>query len=242
MIDMRQELTARGETADFFGEENFSRLQSIMYPKQIARDAFLFWEGDLADKLYYIRSGRVHLTKSTAEGKDLILSILQKGDLIGEIDGSEETLHSFGAMVVEAADIGVIHKKDLDILLYRHGDFAIQFIKWMGLTHRTTQSKFRDLLLFGKPGALASTLIRMSNTYGEKRDEGIHLKIKLTNTEMADLIGTSREGVNRILNTLKDEGTISFVKGYIVIHRLEDLRKMCHCPTFPPCPTAICRL
>ncbi|QGQ98715.1 Crp/Fnr family transcriptional regulator [Paenibacillus psychroresistens] len=242
MIDMREELEISGETADFFGEENFARLQSIMYPKQIARGAFLFWEGDLADKLYYLRSGQIHLTKSTAEGKDLILSILQKGDLIGEIDGSEETLHSFSAIAIEAADIGVIHKKDLDILLYRHGDFAIQFIKWMGLTHRTTQSKFRDLLLFGKPGALASTLIRMSNTYGEKLLDGIHLKLKLTNTEMADLIGTTREGVNRILNTLKDEGTISLVKGNIVIHRLEDLRKMCNCPTSPPCPTAICRL
>ena len=242
MIDIREKLTTYGETEDFFGAENFSRLQSIMYPKQVTRGAFLFWEGDLADKLYYIRSGQVHLTKSTAEGKDLILSILQQGDLIGEIDGSEETLHSFNAIAIESADIGVIHKKDLDILLYRHGDFAIQFIKWMGLTHRTTQSKFRDLLLFGKPGALASTLIRMSNTYGEKHEDGIHLKLKLTNTEMADLIGTSREGVNRILSTLKDEGTISLVKGNIVVHRIEDLRKMCNCPIFPPCPAAICRL
>jgi hypothetical protein len=119
---------------------------------------------------------------------------------IGEIDGSEETLHSFSVIAVEAADIGV------------------------------------------KPGALASTLIRMSNTYREKREDGIHLQLKLTNTEMADLIGTSREGVNRMLNMLKDEGTISLVKGNIVIHRLADLRKMCKCPTFPACPTAICRL
>ncbi|MEX2462349.1 MAG: Crp/Fnr family transcriptional regulator [Paenibacillaceae bacterium] len=242
MIDSCQELTTAGETADFFGEENFNRIQGIMYPKQIARGAFLFWEGDLADKLYYIRSGQIHLTKSTAEGKDLILSILQKGDLIGEIDGSEETLHSFSALAVEAVDIGVIHKKDLDILLYRHGEFAIQFIKWMGVAHRSTQSKFRDLLLFGKPGALASTLIRMSNTYGEKHGNGIHLKLKLTNSELADLIGTSREGVNRILNTLKIEGTISLEKGQIIIHRIEDLRKMCNCPTFPTCPVNICRL
>jgi CRP-like cAMP-binding protein len=242
MIDTREVFAQGGETAEFFGEENFSRLKSIMYPKQVARGAFLFWEGDLADKLYYIRSGQIHLTKSTEEGKDLILSILHMGDLIGEMDGSEETLHSFSAIAVEPADIGVIHKKDLDILLYRHGDFAIQFIKWMGLIHRTTQSKFRDLLLFGKPGALASTLIRISNTYGDKQQDGIHLNIKLTNTEMADLIGSTREGVNRILNTLKDEGTISLVKGLIVIHRMEDLRKMCNCPTFPPCPAIICRL
>jgi CRP/FNR family transcriptional regulator len=53
------------------------------------------------------------LKKSTEEGKDLILSILQKGDLIGEIDGSEETLHSFSAEVIDPVEIGVIQKQDL---------------------------------------------------------------------------------------------------------------------------------
>jgi CRP/FNR family transcriptional regulator len=171
-----------------------------------------------------------------------ILSILQKGDLIGEIDGSEETLHSFSAEVIDPVEIGVIQKQDLEILLYRFGDLAIQFIHWMGLTHRATQSKFRDLLFFGKPGALASTLIRLSNTHGEKHEEGIYLRIKLTNTEIADLIGTTREGVNRMLGAWKEDGTINIVSGHIIIRRIADLRKICNCPTFPACPNEICRL
>jgi CRP/FNR family transcriptional regulator len=103
----------------------------------------------------------------------------------------------------------------------------------MELTHRATQSKFRDLLLFGKSGALASTLIRLSNTHGEEHEEGIYLRIKLKHTEIADLIGTTREGVNRMLSAWKEEGTINIVSGHNIIRGIEDLRKISNCPTFP---------
>lgn len=224
-----------------FSVDNFSKLQSIMYSRKVIQGAYLFWEGDRTGKLYYIRSGRIHLRKSTEDGKELILSVLQKGDLIGEINGNED-MFNFSAEVMEDAEIGVIQEKDLEILLYRYGDFAVQFMKWMSLTHRTTQSKFRDLLLFGKPGALASTLIRLSNTCGVLCKEGIRLNIRMTNTELADLIGTSREGVNRMLSSMKDEGTISMANGQITIRRIEDLRLICKCPTDTPCPREICRL
>lgn len=243
MIATEQNSIALGGTAtSFFTGDNSDKLQSIMYPERVAAGTYLFWEGDESGKLYYIRSGRVKLRKTTEEGKDLILSILQKGDLVGEIDAYGNTYHSYSAEVVEDAEIGILQQKDLEILLYQHGDFAIQFMKWMGLTHRKAQSKFRDLLLFGKLGALASTLIRMSNTYGSHCADGIRFDVKLNNTEIANMIGSTRESVNRMLSTLKDEGTISIKNGQIVIHCMDELRRICKCPTYPVCSVEICRL
>lgn len=235
------------ETADygisrFFSESNFQRLQCLMYTKKAEAGSNLFWEGDAASKLYYIRSGRVKLRKTTEDGKEFILSILQKGDLIGELGGFDESFYSFSAEVSETAELGVIQVKDLEIILYQHGDFAVQFTKWMGLMHRVTQSKFRDLMLYGKPGALASTLIRMSNSYGVACEDGIRINVKLSNTELAEMIGTTREGVNRMLSSLKGEGTISMERGTIMIHRLSDLRGICNCPSFPECPLEVCRI
>jgi len=227
---------------EFIGEDNFFKLQSIMYDKHSKRGTFLFWEDDPALKLYYLRSGRIHLRKSTSEGRSLILSIAQQGDLIGEVDGNAETSYSFNAEVMEDAELGVIQKKDLEILLYRHGDFAIQFAKWLSLNNRIAQSKLRDLLLYGKQGALASTLIRLSETNGEHCEDGIHLRIKLTNSELADLTGTTREGINRMLSMLKFEKIIRIVNSQILIRDMDGLRKYCRCPASPACPTGTCRL
>lgn len=226
----------------YISEENFTHLQGIMYPKKAEAGSYLFWEGDPANYLYYIKSGRVKIVKSTEDGKDLIISILQKGDLIMEMGGFAESFHQYNAEVITDADIGVIQKKDLEILLYRHGDFALEFMSWMSLMHQMTQSKFRDLLLYGKTGALASTLIRLCNSYGIATAEGIRIDIKLTNTELADMIGATRESVNRMLSDMKAAGTIAMKQGMILVKNLAILRQTCNCPSFPQCPVEICRI
>jgi CRP-like cAMP-binding protein len=85
----------------------------IMYPKRAAAGTYLFWEGEETGKPYYIRSGRVKLRKTTEDGKDLILSILQQGDMIGEMEGYGEFTHTYSAEVIADADIGVVQQKDL---------------------------------------------------------------------------------------------------------------------------------
>lgn len=67
-------------------------------------------------------------------------------------------------------------------------------MKWMGIHHRLTQTKFRDLMMYGKPGALCSTLIRLSNTYGEELDDGgVLINKKITHTDLSNMIGATRE-------------------------------------------------
>ena len=102
------------------------------------------------------------------------------------------------------------------------------------------QTRTRDIVLHGKKGALFSTLIRLANTYGEKRDaNSIFINFSLTNTEIANLCATSREMINRILNDLKKHHIISFEKGFITIHDLNFLKNEIECAD---CPLAICRI
>jgi CRP/FNR family cyclic AMP-dependent transcriptional regulator len=69
--------------------------------------------------------------------------------------------------------IGIIQLSDLEILIWQHGDLSVEFMQWMDLMHRLTQTRFRNLLLFGKPGALCSVLIRLSNSYVQQHGEDI---------------------------------------------------------------------
>jgi len=228
--------------SNFFSEEQFDRIAELMYPKTAEAGSYLFWEGEPTGKLYYIKSGKVKLRKSTEEGKDFILSILQAGDMLCEPGDGMNAVHTFSAEVIEDTRLGVIQWRDLEILLYRHGDFAVKFMNWMALMHRVTESKFRDLLLFGKPGALASTLIRLANSYGVLGSEGIAISLMLTNTELAEFIGTTRESVNRMLNGLREEGVIDIRKGRLIILNLKALQTICQCPACPACPKEVCRI
>lgn len=222
-----------------FSEESFNRLKSIMYEMKADAGTHLFWEGDMADKLYYLIKGRVKITKTSDEGRQFILYMYQEGDLFGQMDPYNDSTQGFNAEVAEASVVGIIQKKDLEVLLWQNGDLAVEFMKWMGLVHRMTQTKFRDLMMFGKPGALCSSIIRLTNTFGIHKEDGILINKKLTNTELADMIGATRESVNRMLSDLRNGDVIENQGGLIFVKDLDYLKEICHCEN---CPAHICRI
>lgn len=224
---------------DGFTPENMIKLKSISYEYTATAGSYLYWEGDPADKLFYLIEGQVRITKATADGKQLTLYLFQTHDLFGQLDSLHGSTHSFSAEVTEDSVIGIIQIRDLEVLLWQHGDLAVEFMKWMGLMHRTTQTKFRDLLMYGKPGALCSVLIRLSNSYGEHHGEHIIIPIRLTNTELSEMIGATRESVNRMLSEFKKKNIIDYEDNFILIKDLTYLRELCHCED---CPGNICRM
>lgn len=224
-----------------FSAINLERMLNYSTDRVVPSGSHLFWEGDISDKLYYIKSGRIKLTKSTDEGKELILYMYQAGDMIGQADPFSGTRLGFTAEALEDTEVAAIEHKDLELMICQHCDFAIDFMKWMGTHHRLTQTKVRDLMLYGKPGALCSTLIRLSNTYGElyNEDGAILINKKITHTDLSNMIGATRESVNRMLSDLRKKETIEYEHGMIIIHDLEALQDVCHCEL---CPKEICRI
>lgn len=228
---------------EYFTPQQMDALKEIMQTRKVAKGTNLFWEGDEADKLYFIIAGQVKLLKSNEDGKDLIISILQKGDLIAQFNGLGHSVFGFSAETLSSAEVGVIFRKELEELLVDHGDMALKFMYWLGLNNQIIESKLRDMLLYGKTGALASTLIRASNSYGVPGLDGsIYIQIKLTNTELGEMIGCTRESVNRMLSDWKNEGIVEMEAGRIIIRDLAALREHCKCPEAPLCPAQVCRL
>lgn len=236
---MQQSNFCSYQNTDIFSKQTFQYLESIMHSKKVEKDHYLFVDNDPADRLYYLRKGQIKITKMNEEGKELVLYIFQEGDLIGELGNSLNSLYNYSARATRGCDVGVIQQKDLERMISQHGEVAVEFMRWMSNMHSITRSKFRDLMLYGKKGALCSTLIRLANSYGIMKQEGIVLSERFTNTDLAELIGTSRETVNRMLNQLKKDGAITFKDGTFTIISLEYLKTACSCED---CPIEICRI
>ncbi|MFH5181663.1 Crp/Fnr family transcriptional regulator [Paenibacillus sp. TAB 01] len=231
--------TTGGGMAALFSPSNLQLLQSIMRFKSFSAGAYLFWEGERTEALYYVEKGSVKITKSTDGGSKITLYLHHAGDLLGSLDPFQDGPQPYDAEVTEDAVIGVIHRKDLESLLKQHGELAFELMKWMGMMHRITQTKLRDLIMYGKPGALCSLLIRLSNSYGIAQGSDIRIGKKMTHSDMAELIGATRESVNRMLADMKKEEAIAVEQGTIVIKDIDYLRDICHCEN---CPKEICRV
>lgn len=230
--------TNLGKTDALTGIEE---LKSIRHQiKEIKKERFLFREGDFAENVYIVQSGKVRIEKVTPNGRELTLKISGPGQLVGEVTIFSETpKYMLAARAIEDTVYLQISIKDLEEALEVNGRLSIAFMKWMGIDQQKTQTKFRDLLLHGKKGALYSTLIRLSNSYGVKIEGGILIDIVLTNQELANFCGMTREVVNRMLGNLKKNGTVSLREGKIFIHDLEYLKTETNCEN---CPIYLCKI
>ena len=206
--------------------------------KEIIKDTFLFQEGEQANYIYLLHSGKIRIGKGTPDGREITFRICQADDFICEVplfcQSATRTVH---AKVIEDGTVSLIKKKDVEEYLLTHADFNREFMRTLGIQHQRNQSKFRDLVLNGKKGALYSTLIRMCNSYGINQKDGIFIDLPLTNQELANFCGMSREVVNRLLNELKRNGIITMKKSQITIKDVNYLRNEIHCDD---CPIEIC--
>jgi CRP-like cAMP-binding protein len=194
------------------------------------KGSFLFQEGMLAEELYIVISGKVQISKITSDGRELSLRICGENDICGELTlFTDNPRYLLSAMVLEEGEIVAIKKDVLECEIFQNSKLAFEFMKWMSDHFRKTQTKFRDLVLNGKRGALFSTLIRMSNSYGIPKGNEILIDLPLTNQELANFCGTSRESTNRILSELKKDNIISVKKGKISILDLQYLKNEIDC-------------
>jgi CRP-like cAMP-binding protein len=215
-------------------------LQSVQHIRKTQKGTFLYQEGTMATEVFIIQSGKIQISKITPDGRELTLRLCSTGELIGELSMfCPASKYLLNAKVVESGEVAVIYKDELERRLETDAALALEFMKWGSLQNRKTQTKFRDLVLNGKKGALYSTLIRLSNSYGKETDTGIMIDLPMTNQELANFCGTSREVVNRMLSELRKNKALSVNKGIITIHDLDYLKEEINCEN---CPLDICNI
>ncbi|MSO00897.1 Crp/Fnr family transcriptional regulator [Bacillus paralicheniformis] len=234
-------ISVRKSDTDLLSDDLHHLLESISTRRKIRQDTFLFQEGMDAEELYLIQSGLVQIGKLTSDGKELTLRMCKKNDIVGELTlFTEDAKYMLSAQILSDGEVLVINKDKLEKELIQNGALTFEFMKWMSTHLRKIQSKIRDLLLNGKKGALYSTLIRLANSYGITRSDGILINIVLTNQDLAKFCAAARESINRMLSDLRKNGVISIEdSGKIVIHQLNYLKREIDCEN---CPLDICNI
>ncbi|MBM4761950.1 Crp/Fnr family transcriptional regulator [Bacillus sp. B15-48] len=204
------------------------------------KGTFLFQEGQVATEMYVLLSGKIQISKMNPEGKELYLRLCTHNDIVGELTlFTMDPRYLFNAKAIENGEAAAINIEDLEKILFNNSQLSYQFMRWMNDHFRKTMTKFRDLVLNGKKGALYSTLIRLCNSYGVHRSNGIYINVSLTNQDLANYCGTARESVSRMLGELRDEGIISIDRKKIIVHDLNYLKTEISCEN---CPVEYCNI
>lgn len=161
-------------------------------------------EGEPLYDVYLVNSGKVKTYKTGTDGKELVTGFHSKGDFIGFIPILEESLSNETAVVVEDSDVTVIPKQDFLSLIYSSKDVAHTFIKLISNNLVEMENRLLNLAYQSVRQRVAGTLIRLKNNLSTSRNQQVIIPRK----DIANIVGTATESLNRTLADFRDEGLI----------------------------------
>jgi CRP/FNR family transcriptional regulator, cyclic AMP receptor protein len=182
---------------------------TAVYPK----GSVLFVEGESARGVFMLCSGRVKLTTSSSEGRTLIVGILEPGEVLGVSASVLNTPYEVSAETLEPAQVNFINREDFMRLLSSHSDASMRAAQLLSTTVQNAQREIRSLGLSQTTSEkLARLILNWCEDRGEETPNGTRVQVLLTHEEIAQMIGTTRETVTRILSEFKRNNLLE-VKG-----------------------------
>ena len=200
-----------------FSDDDLAAVASLMQARRYAKHAVLVYEGDPGDALFVVINGNVAVTRVSNDGKETILSILKEGDFFGEMGVLDASPRSATIKALRDAEVAILARKDFLELLGKNPQMCLSLVGALSSRLRATNQAIQANAYQDIRTRLASLLLNLERNFGEKVDGGTRLTLRLTNQEMANMIGTTRETVNRMLNKFWDEKLIDMRTANIVV-------------------------
>lgn len=193
--------------------------------RHFRRGSSLFSEGDHSDHVALITAGRVKIFSPTAEGKEILLAIREKGDLLGDFSAIDGEPRSATAAALEDVDAVIIPAENFRAFLEAHPTLAIQMLQTLTRRLRDADRKRIEFSAFDSVGRVALRLVELAARFGEADEGGIRIGLSLSQEELAGWTGASREAVSKALQTMKARGWIETRRRGITVLDLEALAR-----------------
>ena len=197
-------------------DDIIKKISDIGILKSYKKDELLFVEGEELDKIYLICEGRVLVSKYSQDGDEKIIYILQREEFINEMSLDNRKTSS-SVRVIEDCKLLSFNNKDIMELMKADFNFNLLIINSLSNKLRKSFRQIRNLGLKKLNSRIASKLWKLCRDYGENNMDGIEIKMNITQTQLASMVGTSRECIGRFFKQLDKEAVLKYKNQRIVI-------------------------
>jgi CRP-like cAMP-binding protein len=191
----------------------------------LPRGKAVFHEGDLGDRLYLIGSGAVKLGRRSPDGRENLLSVLGPGEMFGELSLFDPGPRTATASAVSDTLLLELSHDELVMWLERYPAVAKHLLEALARRLRRTNDNLSDLVFADVPGRMAKALLDLSTRFGQPVEDGLHVAHDLTQEELAQLVGASRETVNKALADFTARGWVRREGRTVVLLDVERLER-----------------
>ena len=180
------------------------------------------------DSLYIITEGRVKVSVFSESGKEIIFSILRDGDFFGEMALLDGQPRSANITATEDSKVFILHRKDFANLLEKYPRISIKLLEELSIRLRKTDQRLESIALLDVTGRISTILVQLGKEQGQETPEGVLIRSRPTHQEIANMVGTTRETVTRVLKQLELKGYIEMTgKDVIILSDMDLIGDFC---------------
>jgi CRP-like cAMP-binding protein len=198
-------------------ERSLDALLEVTSTRRLRSKETLFRKGDSGQQLYGVVQGRLKVYVSGAEGKEVVFGFSDPGDVIGEIALLDSNARSATVVAMEPSELLTLDRRDFLPFLERRPVVAIHLAQVLAARLRRLSEQAEDAMFLTLTTRLAKKLLALGETYGVEKPQGLLIDLRLQQQELGDMVGTSRESVNKQLRAWTGQGLVHFERGYITI-------------------------
>ena len=207
-------------------DEGLSDLGKKLRQRRFERDQIIFHKNDPGSTLYIIISGKVKIALPSAEGENVLVALLSTGDFFGELSLFDGEPRSATSIAAESTDILTLDQADLFEYLMGNPMAAKEIFAELSMRLRRTDELLSDAAFCDLSTRLSKRILDLAERYGQSSEGGeTKINLRLRQQDLADMVGATRESVNKMLKTYKLKGLIKLEKGYVSILDREALER-----------------
>ena len=206
-------------------DEAQQALLAQMSSSRLERGDILFREGDQGDTLYVIGEGKVKLGRTSADGRENLIAILGPGAMFGELSLFDPGPRTMTATAVAETQLMGLGNDSLTMLLSGRPEVAKALLAALAARLRRTNEHLADLVFTDVPGRVAKALLDLANRFGRPVEDGIMVAHDLTQEELAQLVGASRETVNKALADFATRGWLKLEARAVLLLDVDRLKR-----------------
>jgi CRP/FNR family cyclic AMP-dependent transcriptional regulator len=207
------------------GSEVLVDLALLLREQKIKKGDVLFRKKSEGNALYFIREGAIKIVLPSRLGDERIVTIFSEGDFFGEMALLDGMPRSADAVAIKSSRIFILDRIDF-LRFLKTNDIAMEkILSTLSTRLRKTDELLEDTTFLNIPARFAKKLMEIGKTFGRQDGESLKISLQLSQQELADMVGATRESINKELRVLREKGLVSVTDKYIHIHDTERLKR-----------------
>jgi CRP/FNR family transcriptional regulator/CRP/FNR family cyclic AMP-dependent transcriptional regulator len=190
-------------------QQELEALSDVAFTRTFSKDNVIILAEEEGDTLFILKKGQVKVSIVSEEGREVILSLLGPGSVFGELSLLDGKPRSANVVATEETDLLMLRRADFLQLIYKTPQIATALLAELATRMRKTDRQIEGLALLDVTSRISDTLLQLATEQGAETTDGVTIESRPTQQELANMSGTTRETVSRVLKRLESQGYIN---------------------------------